>query len=74
MHCAILRRIIALLIPNTHADFTPLAAMFGVDELVTRENIDMWWRGFALAACSWMVVVGQALLRWRRRNIRAGPA
>lgn len=62
------RWIIAFLIMNTLAGFALLAVMFGVGELVTRANIGMWQRGFALAAYPWMAVVGWALLRWRRRN------
>jgi len=69
-----LRRIIAFLIVNTVAGFALLAVMFGTGNLVTRANIGMWQRGFALAAYPWMAVVGWALLRWRRRNVAARAA
>jgi Protein of unknown function (DUF998) len=69
-----LRWIIAFLIVNTVAGFALLAVMFGTGNLVTRANIGMWQRGFALAAYPWMAVVGWALLRWRRGNVAARAA
>lgn len=60
------RGISLFLILNTVAGFALLAVMFGAGDLVSRANIGMWQRGFALAAYPWMAVVGWALLRWRR--------
>ena len=65
-----LRWVVAFLVLNTVAGFAMLAVMFGVGDLVTRENIGAWQRGFALAAYPWMAAVGWAVVRWRGMGMR----